>query len=401
MRGRYLRSFTRCFPVLLVIGSGVIGCKKMPKMSMIRPVMPPSAGVNVIASDDFAGLSPASPEETGTAAAELAGVEQTSNAVERLIIYDATVRLVVKDVPGTLSSLKRLASSLGGYMQAMSDNSITLRIPAKQLNETLQRVEDMGEVTSRDIRATDVTEEMLDLDIRLRNAEEARNRLIKLLDKAEKVEDMLKIEKELQRVTEDIERMKGRIKYLSQAVAFSTITVNLNAIAPAAEMREVIPFHWVRQLGDDVTLDEGMEFAPSKRFRPWIRMTLPPSYVRVLDEDGCTRALSGRGVAVLVQRERNFQGGTLEFWTPIVRRWLAQGRAMSVGESVDVALDGGAKGIAMSATVTAGRKTCTYLLSMAVNKDHVYIFECWGPQEDVNKDRDALAAAFRSMNVRP
>ncbi|MBI3986393.1 MAG: DUF4349 domain-containing protein [Lentisphaerae bacterium] len=122
--------------------------------------------------------------------------ESTTNVTDRLMIYDGTMTLVVQDTAATLAKLKAMAAALKGYMQGMTSSSIVLRIPAAQFNQAIQAVENLGEVIDQSITGSDVTEEMRDLDIRLKNEEQIRERLVKLLDKGAKVEDILKVEKE-------------------------------------------------------------------------------------------------------------------------------------------------------------------------------------------------------------
>ncbi len=77
----------------------------------------------------------------------------------------------------------------------------------------------------RNVAAEDVTEEYRDIDIRLKAAKSVQERLTQLLQKAQKVEDSLAIERELDRVTVEIDRLEGRMKFLRDRAAFSTITV--------------------------------------------------------------------------------------------------------------------------------------------------------------------------------
>ena len=324
------------------------------------------------------------------------GPEESTNATDRLMTYDATLRVVVQDVSGSLAALQKMAASLKGYMQSMSESSIILRIPGVQLNEAIRQVEKVGEVASREIKGTDVTEEMRDLDIRLRNMQEMRDRLVKLMDKGDKVEDLLKVEKELERVTESLELLKGRIQYLSHAVAYSTLTVLLNSPVPQTELRDVIPFPWVRNLATDVVLRPEASFDPERHWFSWLKMDLPPSYVKLAEESGWTRAMSGNGVMLMIQRERNFKEGTVAFWTPIVRRWLLGSKVIAIGETQNVTLGTGAPGFSLSGTKTIGRKTYQYMLLTIVGRKYLYTCECWGPAEDVAKDREAIDKAFRS-----
>ena len=96
-----------------------------------------------------------------------AGIEQTADAGERLMTYQAVLLIVVPDVEAALQSTQAQAAGMGGYMQGMTGRSLTVRVPAARFQELLAWIERMGEVTSRQITSADVTEELLDLDIRL------------------------------------------------------------------------------------------------------------------------------------------------------------------------------------------------------------------------------------------
>jgi hypothetical protein len=100
------------------------------------------------------------------------------------------------------------------------------------------------------VNVRDVTEQYADLEIRLKNAEAVRQRLEALLAKAGKVEDALAVERELERITQAIEQMKGRLRLLSELVAFSTITANFQARPRDQVGSETrLPFPWLGELG--------------------------------------------------------------------------------------------------------------------------------------------------------
>jgi hypothetical protein len=90
----------------------------------------------------------------------------------------------------------------------------------------------------------------VDLQARLKNAYAIRDKLTELLSKAA-VKDAIEIEKELGRVTEEIERMEGKMKLLRDQIAFSTVTVNFTPIAPEQvhDSSLLTPFPWLQQLG--------------------------------------------------------------------------------------------------------------------------------------------------------
>jgi hypothetical protein len=167
-----------------------------------------------------------------------------------MLIYTATLSMSVYQVGPQLDAVEKVARDLGGYLSARQDASITIRVPRDRFDETLARIEKLGEVTHRDIKAQDVTDEFVDLQARLKNAYAVRDKLTELLSRAA-VKDAIEIEKELGRVTEDIERMEGKLKLLRDQIAFSTVTVNF-APVEAQQVHEsslLAPFPWLDKLG--------------------------------------------------------------------------------------------------------------------------------------------------------
>ncbi|MEL7529853.1 MAG: DUF4349 domain-containing protein [Bacteroidota bacterium] len=150
-----------------------------------------------------------------------------SPQVERKIVKNATMRLIVSDVDTVRTQVSALAQTYGGYVQRGDLNQITLRIESQYLDAAMAKVESMGKVDSRSIRSQDVTEQYYDLDSRINSLEKTRDRYLALLEQAEGVGDILAVEKELERVTQELEALQGRYKLLADQVAYSTLTVYL------------------------------------------------------------------------------------------------------------------------------------------------------------------------------
>jgi hypothetical protein len=178
------------------------------------------------------------------------GAEPERDAREPLLIYTAVLTLAVFGVDTALEQVEALARDAGGYLLERNDNRIAVRIPAARFRTALDGIGKLGDELHRQVDARDVSEEYADLGIRLRNAEVMRQRLETLLQKAVNVEEALAVERELERVAQTIEQIKGRLKVLGELVAFSTITVNFQprAVAPVNSSVE-LPFPWLRELG--------------------------------------------------------------------------------------------------------------------------------------------------------
>jgi hypothetical protein len=168
-----------------------------------------------------------------------------------ILIYTADYTMSVFEVVKSLDAVEALAKSAGGYLARRDDRSITVRVPAEKFQDVIGGVEKVGDVLHRNVVSEDVTAEYRDLEIQLQNHLALRARMEKLLEKANKVEEALQIERELGRITGEIERVKGRLKLLTDLAQFSTITVTFapRANETVQEGPFVLPLPWLSSLG--------------------------------------------------------------------------------------------------------------------------------------------------------
>lgn len=191
------------------------------------------------------------PTTSGKKGDEHTRTEVASPVHAPMLIYTGHVQMAVYEVRSSLGEVEVLARSMGGFLAKRGDQSITIRVPAARFDEAMRRIEKMGDMLSRDVQVEDVTEEFNDVDIRLKNARAVRDRLEQLLSKAAKVEESIQIEKELERVALIIERLEGRMKFLKDRAAFSTITVTFQPRS-AVELGKRpfnLPVPWLYELG--------------------------------------------------------------------------------------------------------------------------------------------------------
>ncbi len=164
-----------------------------------------------------------------------------NEVIESKVIKNAELTLSVKDLPGTIKKIEEKARQAGGVVAesqvvAYKDNRhggfVNVRIPGPKFYNFLNEVEKLGEVENKRTYTNDVTKEYIDLNSRIVNLERQEKRLREMLDGAQKVEDILKIEKELERVRGELENLKGELRYLQNKIDFSTIKINLKEIWP-------------------------------------------------------------------------------------------------------------------------------------------------------------------------
>ncbi len=318
------------------------------------------------------------------------------------IIYNATMHLVVERIAESLESIRATAVSLGGRLQEMGPDSITVKVPAAKFQAALEAVGRLGEVALKEVRGEDVGETMRDLAIRLKNAEEVRERLAKMLQSAAAMDDALKVEKELERVTETLEMLKGKLRYLETAVAFSTLTVRMNSPVPQKVVAEALPFPWVETLASELAQGVQREAGYAGDCGRGVDFELPDGYVKYYEGGDVTRAMSAEGVMLRVERRENHEGGTAEFWAKLVRRVLVERRAVPVREEPALKLKTGTEARVLAGGKQVAGKDTGYLLAVVSDRRqrYLYTFEAWGPRERLAADRAKIEKAVQSLRVK-
>lgn len=166
-----------------------------------------------------------------------------------LLVYTAEIGLAVHQVAAKQQRIEDLAREVGGHLDRRTGNQIRIRVPAAQFQVVLDAILELGDVLNRDVQVQDVTEEFNDVQIRIRTLEAMYQRVQRLLEEADNVERALAVEQHLERITIELETMRGRLRFLADRVAFSTITVTFQERTTVSEPTFELPFPWLRSLG--------------------------------------------------------------------------------------------------------------------------------------------------------
>jgi len=160
--------------------------------------------------------------------------DKQASEYDRKITKTGDINFETKDIVKTKSAIQKQVKALKGYIESdeistydeRKSNTLTIRIPSSSFDTLINNVaEQATKIDSREVRLSDVTEEHIDLDKRLKTKKELEARYIQLLQKATKVEEILKIEEQMGKLREDIESTEGRFRYLNGQVDYSTLNV--------------------------------------------------------------------------------------------------------------------------------------------------------------------------------
>jgi hypothetical protein len=146
---------------------------------------------------------------------------------DKKVIYNSTVYLTVKEPDTASVKINEIAKTYKGYVQQSGTSYCVIRVEQKLMEKAIIDISALGTVTEKQISGEDVTSQYLDYGIRLENAEKSRMRYLELLAKAENVQAALLVEKELERLNETIEMLKGQMNQIDHLSQYSTITIYL------------------------------------------------------------------------------------------------------------------------------------------------------------------------------
>ncbi len=272
--------------------------EKIPSSSVMRQI-----GLAVPATDEseveakIAATPGGVPGETKVAVDKATGGEKPAKEkkplARRKIIYTAMLDLVVEDfspIPAKVGELARqfdgyiAGSDISGSAGSRRSGSWKVRVPVDRYEKFLDAARGLGELRSEGCDSEDVSDEFYDITSRIRNKQKEEGRLLELLqDATGKLEEILKVERELSRVRGEIERMQGRIRVLNDLTAMTTVNLSIeeikNYVPPAAPGYGTRVGRTFRSSTSKlISFGQSLSIA-AVALTPWMVVMLPPGFV--------------------------------------------------------------------------------------------------------------------------
>lgn len=205
------------------------------------------------AADMEYGYDGAMPEESvmESAKAEMEPASSQTQAYydSRKLIRTVSLDLETKEFDQMLSLVEAEVASLGGYIEnlqtyngsrysnreSVRNSDMTVRIPKEHLDEFLNAVSDAGNVIRRSENVEDVTLAYVDMESRRNTLQTEQERLLKFLESAESLEDIITLEERLSEVRYQLESMESQLRTYDNKVDFATIHMRIQ------EVKELTP----------------------------------------------------------------------------------------------------------------------------------------------------------------
>jgi hypothetical protein len=156
------------------------------------------------------------------------------SAVDRKIIKDGNIRFEAADVKETTALIRTTVAELGGYIGNESifdykdriEYAVVVRVPENNFDKLVDKISSSAEkIESKNINSLDVTEEFIDVEARVNTKKELELRYKEILKRASRVDEILNIEREIGKLRAEIESLEGRLNYLKNRVALSSLTI--------------------------------------------------------------------------------------------------------------------------------------------------------------------------------
>ena len=213
-----------------------------------RAVSQPAPGTAAGAVANAGSAAAAAPATSPAAATSDATTADTSAQIlDRMIIRTAQLSVEVQNIESALSKARDIAAGAGGFVSASNTHfetadkqdrmvaDLTLQVRSDAADSAISQLRALGKVTSESTGSQDVTDEYVDLDSNLRNLQATESAILKLMDRATQIQDVLSLQRELTNVRGQIERIQGRKTYLERRTDMATITLSLRLppVAPS------------------------------------------------------------------------------------------------------------------------------------------------------------------------
>lgn len=161
---------------------------------------------------------------------------EPEDVITQKIIKNANLRFQSSNLQDSYKAIVAASKKYQGNIQSDTEGTydyqmyrnLIIRIPSQNFDNFITDIsKGVDYFDTKEISSQDVTEEYIDVASRIKTKKVLEERYLELLKKAGKVSEMLEIEQQLSAIREEIEAKEGRLKYLQNKVAYSTITLEI------------------------------------------------------------------------------------------------------------------------------------------------------------------------------
>lgn len=223
-------------------------------------------------------------DSSGTSLARGTDVLASTPENQRKLIKNVDLTVETKEFDSLITSLSAKIEELGGYVENsdISGSSyqyqntrygyLTARIPQDRLDEFVTNVSSLGNVTRRHDSVQDVTLQYVDTESKIKSLKAEQESLITMLEKAENLEDIIKIQSRLTEVRYQLESNESQLRTYDNLVTYSTVTMDITEVKQITEPAPTGTFDEIRKRLESNLADIAAGFLD---FFIWLISSLP------------------------------------------------------------------------------------------------------------------------------
>lgn len=304
-----------------------------------------------------------------------------SAAPVRQVHYEGAIKLRATQPRQALEQAVEWVRAAGGYVESLNAQRVVLQIPAARFRALYDQMLGLGEVLEKSISARDVTEEFLDVELRLAQAKSTRDRLLALIQKATDRKEKLRLLREVERLSTEIELLESQMARLRTLVEYSRLTLSVEGrkAFQGRALQELRGFDWISTLATDQRrLD-----SDASRFA----LGVPLGMVE-LQGASLWSAASPDGVTLSTQQRRNEPTGATAFWVDALR-WRLLERFALVEQRA-------AGDFAVLRLVSREEPRFVYWVALAAKEQKLFIAQSYFPS--LEHEQRYQAAVMNSLS---
>lgn len=308
-----------------------------------------------------------------------------SSAPLRKVHYEGTIKLRATQPNKVLEQAVEWVRAAGGYVESLNAQRVVLQIPVARFRPVYDQILGLGEVLDKALSARDVTEEFLDVELRLAQAKATRDRLLALVQKTNDRKEKLRLLREVERLSTDIELLESQMARLRTLVDYSRLTLNVEG-RKAFEGRapaELRGFEWINTLA---TVQRRPDRDASR-----FAMAVPAGMVE-LETTPLWSAASPDGVTLGTQQRGNQPKGATAFWVDALA-WRLRDRFAQVEHKA-------AGDFAVLRLVSRDEPRFVYWLAIAAKEQKLFIAQAYFPSLELERRYETPVLASLSGGVK-
>ncbi|NLU51518.1 MAG: DUF4349 domain-containing protein [Clostridiaceae bacterium] len=198
----------------------------------------------------FGGVESEVPAATFTSGdgTQKSGINLTD---QRKIIMEGNVSIETKDFDASIKALDQLIEDVGGFAESrtvrgtgirsrsLRDANFVIRVPSEKFNYVMNGMGSVGTVLEANSRGTDITDQYMDYEARVKALKIQEETLLELMEKSTKLEDVIALESRISEVRYEIEKIENNLKNYDRLIAYSRISVYIQEVDDTTETEPV------------------------------------------------------------------------------------------------------------------------------------------------------------------